>query len=79
MLLDPAKPTGVRPDAVTDEHVVLIKACSTLHLTHQIRLATFMARSLGLRLLLVAPEACTFSEQLDSFIAGSGLVDVRRA
>lgn len=36
-MLDPAKPTGVRPDAVTDEYVVLIKACSTLHLTHRIR------------------------------------------
>lgn len=71
-------PTGVRPDAVSDTHVVLIKACPTLRLTHQIRLAAFMAQTQAKRVLLVVREGCVLAPDLEAFIAEHGLIEVRR-
>jgi len=35
---------GILPDALKDESVILIKACSELRLTYELRLATIMAQ-----------------------------------
>lgn len=71
-------PSGVRPDAVSEDHVVLVKFCSTLRLTQQIRLATFMAHSQSKTLLLAVRSRCEFAPDLQAFIAETGLVEVRR-
>jgi len=71
-------PTGVRPDAVTDTEILLIKACRTLRLTHQIRLATFMAHSQGKRMVLRVWSGCVLSADLEAFISETGLIEVRR-
>lgn len=71
-------PTGVRPDAVTETEVVLFKACRTLRLTHQIRMATFMAHSEGKKLLLVVWEGCRLAPDLEAFIADTGLIELKR-
>jgi hypothetical protein len=68
----------VRPDAVSESHVVLVKLCRTLRLTQQIRLATFMAHSQSKQLLLAVRSTCVFSPDLEAFIAETGLVEVRR-
>jgi len=77
--LPPGLPTGVKPDAVTGTHVVLIKGCRTLRLTHQIRLAAFMAQTQSKRLLLVVREQCSLSDDLERFVADNRLlIEVRR-
>ena len=70
--------TPVRPDAVTDTHFVWIKRCSTLRLTNQLRSAVAAARANERRVLLVAPQACRFHPDLETFIATCDTVDVRR-
>jgi hypothetical protein len=73
-------PTGVRPDAISDEYVVLIKGCSALRLTHQIRLATAMAQFNAKCLLLVVRSGCTFGPDLTAFIEQHAtLIEVRRS
>jgi len=43
---------GTRPDADHNNRMLLIKACSELRLTYQIRLLTFQAESRGIKLEL---------------------------
>ena len=58
--------------------MILIKACSTLRLTHQIRLAAFMAHTQSKRLLLVVKQHCELASDLDDFAVSTGLVEVKR-
>ena len=73
-------PSGVKPDGVSDDQFVLIKACRQLRLTGQIRLAAFMAHEQKKRLLLVVRKDCAFTGELQGFLeANSTLVEIKRA
>jgi hypothetical protein len=61
-------PSGVKPDAVDGRTVYLIKACSRLRLTRQIRMATFMAAETGRCLQLRVRSDCELSGDLEEFI-----------
>ena len=72
-------PTRVRPDAISPDYVVLIKSCSSLQLTHQIRLATAVARSESKQLLLVVQSECVLAPDLQTFVEEHApLIEVRR-
>jgi hypothetical protein len=76
---DEPAPRGILPDAVTDDAVVLIKGCTTLRLTYEIRLATYMARQTRKRLLLVLMPECSLAPALRDFVDAHGIEIRRRA
>jgi hypothetical protein len=65
---------GILPDALTDDSVILIKACAELRLTYELRLATFMAQQTRRRLLVITSEDCTASSALQAFAREHGIV-----
>ena len=73
-------PGGVKFDAITDDYLVLIKDCSKLRLTHQIRLGTFAAQSERKCLLLLVRKDCDFDPLLEGFVNDQApLIEVRRS
>lgn len=72
-------PSGVKPDAITDDKIVLIKACVRLRLTRQIRLAASMAKEQHKTLLLIVRNECDLAHDLKLFLdAQQGLVEIKR-
>lgn len=72
-------PSGVKPDAITEDKIVLIKACARLRLTRQIRLATAMAKEQNKTLLLIVRNDCDLTQDLKLFLDGQqGLVETKR-
>ena len=65
---------GILPDALKDESVILIKACSELRLTYELRLATFIAQQSRRRLLVITTVDCTASSALQAFAREHGIV-----
>ena len=65
---------GILPDALRNDAVILIKACPELRLTHELRLATFMARQTRRRLLVVTTVDCTTTPALQSFASQHSIV-----
>ena len=65
---------GILPDALTDESLILIKACSELRLTYELRLATFMAQQSRRRLLVITNVDCTAASALQAFAREHGIV-----
>ncbi|MCP4965518.1 MAG: hypothetical protein GY926_09805 [bacterium] len=61
-------PRGSRPDAASEDAVYLIKSCSKLRLTYQIRLLTFMATEQGSNLVLAIRNDCRVSRDLKKFV-----------
>ncbi len=71
---------GILPDAVDDTRVVLIKACTYLRLTYEIRTAALMAKQKHRTLVLACKKVCTFSPELESFLTQwAGIVQVHRS
>ncbi len=58
---------GFLPDAVKGGKVYLLKACSLLRLTYEIKLAAFMAKSKGMILVLDVQHGCSLSKALSEF------------
>jgi len=69
----PAKARGCLPDAISQDAFVLIKTCSQLRLTYEIRLATFMAQQSRKRLRLILQPSTVASAQLRAFAAQHGV------
>jgi hypothetical protein len=65
---------GILPDAMKDESVILIKACSELRFTYELRLATFMAQQSRRHLLVITTVDCTASSALQAFAREHGIV-----
>jgi len=68
---------GILPDAENGESVFLIKACRYLRLTHEVRLATFMAMQSGRRLEIVMAADYALAPALADFAKQYGIV-IRR-
>jgi hypothetical protein len=51
------KPRGCLPDGVDKSRIILIKACSHLRLTYEIKLATYFAKQTSRRLVIAIPES----------------------
>ena len=52
---------------MTDDMVVLLKACLQLRLTYELRLATFMARQARRRLVVRVLPDCVVTSTLQTF------------
>ena len=65
-----SKPRGTLPDAVKGSELWIIKSCSSLRLTHQIRLLTFMATTLpGGKAVIIVGRRCVIDERLRQYVA----------
>jgi hypothetical protein len=58
---------GTRPDAERMGVMYLLKNCSELRLTYQIRLLTYMASTRGRKLVIDVPEHCQIHQSLRDF------------
>ena len=71
---------GILPDALDDTRVVLLKACTYLRLTYEIRTATFMAKKQNRTLVLACKKVCRFSPELESYLTQwAGIVQIHRS
>ena len=68
-----AKARGFLPDAISRDALVLIKTCSPLRLTYEIRLATFMAREHQKKLRVIVQVSTVITTQLREFAAQHGV------
>ena len=55
---------GSRPDAAAHDKIVLIKRCSELRATYQIRLLTYMAKQQGRKLVIELPKESKIHKSL---------------
>jgi hypothetical protein len=69
----------ILPDALDEEKLLLIKACSSLRLTHEIRTAAVAAQERGIQFVLAVPAACVLSSEVRSFIAEHDIILYRRS
>jgi hypothetical protein len=67
----------ILPDGMDDARLVLIKACSALRLTAEIRRAASAAQRSGRVFILAVPEASLLDEDLLAFARAAG-VEVMR-
>jgi len=70
---------GFLPDAVKQDSVFLFKVCSQLRLTHEIRLAAFMAQQSGKRLRLIIRGSTSVTAGLHAFAAQQGISVERKS
>lgn len=59
---------AILPDGLNNERLVLVKACSALRLTFEIRMAAFAARKQGLEFILAVPSNCVLDSDLRAFV-----------
>lgn len=70
---------GARADAEVGDTMYLIKAVSHLHLTYQIRMLAYIAKTRNKKLVLRLPKAAKVDSSLRYFIRDlSGLVKIER-
>jgi len=68
-----ASARGILADAVDGGTPILIKACSRLRLTYEIKLAQYLASQSGSSVWIDVRPECKFSDELKSFIAEHGV------
>jgi len=73
------KPRSCLPDAVGQDAFVLIKTCSLLRLTYEIRVATFMARGSCKRLRVMVQASTVISPDLRAFATQQGVILEQKA
>lgn len=59
---------SILPDAMDDGRMVLIKSCSYLRLTDEIRIASDAAQETGTRFILAISYRCVLSPALAEFV-----------
>lgn len=62
------QPRAILPDGASDTLIVLVKACTTLRLTYEIRLTAFMAAQRGLKFILAVLPETHLTPELSSFV-----------
>ena len=62
-----AQARGSAPDSIEGNQWTLLKSCSELHLTYQIRLLTYVATQHGAKLVSSIPAGCQISRDLSAF------------
>jgi hypothetical protein len=67
------KPRGCLPDALDKSRVILIKACSHLRLTYEIKLATYFAKQTTRKLVIAIPEKCDLAKALIVYAKEQGI------
>jgi hypothetical protein len=67
----------ILPDALDDTRFVIIKACGSLRLTHEIRLAVALARESHREFVLAVDPACILSTDLSRFLSDSAATVIR--
>jgi hypothetical protein len=58
------KPRSCLPDGLNENRVVIIKACSHLRLTYEIKLVTYFAKQTSRKLVIAIPEKCDLAKTL---------------
>ena len=73
----PARPRSVLPDAVDGNTVLLLKSCSTLRLTYEIRLVTYMAAQRRMSVDLEVRPYTQLTPELSAFVNEHGIRVIR--
>ena len=60
-------PRGTKPDEETNSKIFLLKSCSELRLTYQIKLLTYLALQKKKKLIIEIPKNCRIHESLMDF------------
>jgi hypothetical protein len=60
---------GFLPDGMDKTSIVLVKACSRLRLTYELKLATFMAQENKAQLIISISNRCQLEPTLEKFLA----------
>ena len=60
---------GVLPDVIEDDKIVLIKGCSYLRCTYEIRLCTYLAQKENRKLWICCYPSCVFSPALEEYVS----------
>ena len=68
---------SILPDGLDNIRLVLIKACSTLRFTDEIRIAEAVARETRRQFIITVPEHCVFASDLSTFVESNGVLIVR--
>lgn len=66
------------PDGMDKTRIVLIKACSRLKLTYELKLATFMARENKRQFIISIPNNCQLEDALEKYIGEHQVKIVRK-
>ncbi len=61
------KPRSILPDAVNQTDVILIKPCSDLRPTYEVRLAAYMAQQTKRRLRIILPAGGSAHSSLTAY------------
>ena len=61
------KPKSILPDAVTQTDVILIKSCSNLRPTYEVRLAAYLAQQTNRRLRIILPAGVSAHSSLTAY------------
>jgi hypothetical protein len=69
---------GCLPDALNKERVILIKVLSRLHLTNEIKLAAYFAKTTSRALVITLPEKCKLTDALAVFAEEQGIDFLRK-
>lgn len=72
-----SRPRSILPDGMDDTRLVIIKACSSLRLTNEIRLASRAAQRKQLAFILAVPPSCVLEPQLLGFVEDHGITVYR--
>jgi hypothetical protein len=67
------KPRGCLPDGLNENRVVVIKACSHLRLTYEIKLAAYFAKQTSRKLIIATPEKCDLAKALIIYAKEQGI------
>ncbi len=68
---------AILPDALDEDRLVIIKACSALRLTQEIKLAAFASKRKGVEFILAIPIACRLDPDLAVFVQEHGVTIYR--
>lgn len=69
---------AILPDAMTDDRAIIIKACSTLRPTYEIRMLAYLAKSTGRSALISVPATCQVDPRVEVFAEEHG-IEIHRA
>jgi len=69
---------SILPDGMDSTRLVIVKACSSLRLTSEIRIASDFARETGRSMILAITSGTTLDSELSTYVSENGIQIVKR-
>jgi hypothetical protein len=68
---------AILPDGLDEKRLLIVKSCSMLRLTEEIRIANSVAQETQRTFILAVQDRCTLDSELLNFISSTGIVILR--